>query len=121
MLIAVASPKGGVGKTTCAAHLAYGIAAAGYRTLALDLDPQNSLRLHFGIPLGEAGGLARGGPPACGLFLVPGRVSHSARSFLSCMWRELHSWVVRRALRSWRGSLAARPKLKPANDVAAFL
>ena len=64
MLIAVASPKGGVGKTTCAAHLAYGIAAAGYRTLALDLDPQNSLRLHFGIPLGEAGGLARGGPPA---------------------------------------------------------
>ncbi|HAB08467.1 MAG TPA: hypothetical protein DCG27_13695, partial [Alcanivorax sp.] len=28
VLIAVASPKGGVGKTTCAAHLAYGIAAA---------------------------------------------------------------------------------------------
>lgn len=64
MLIAVASPKGGVGKTTCAAHLAYGIAAAGYRTIAVDFDPQNSLRLHFGIPLGEASGLARGGPPA---------------------------------------------------------
>lgn len=63
MLIAVASPKGGVGKTTCAAHLAYGIAAAGYRTIAVDFDPQNSLRLHFGIPLGEAGGLARGGAP----------------------------------------------------------
>ncbi len=63
MLIAVASPKGGVGKTTCAAHLAYGIAAAGYRTIAVDFDPQNSLRLHFGISLGEAGGLARGGPP----------------------------------------------------------
>jgi cellulose synthase operon protein YhjQ len=63
VLIAVASPKGGVGKTTCAAHLAYGIAAAGYRTIAVDFDPQNSLRLHFGISLGEAGGLARGGPP----------------------------------------------------------
>ena len=63
MLIAVASPKGGVGKTTCAAHLAYGIAAAGYRTIAVDFDLQNSLRLHFGISLGEAGGLARGGPP----------------------------------------------------------
>ncbi|HEX5679174.1 MAG TPA: cellulose biosynthesis protein BcsQ [Alcanivorax sp.] len=61
MLIAVASPKGGVGKTTCAAHLAYGIAAAGYRTIAVDFDPQNSLRLHFGIPLGELSGLARAG------------------------------------------------------------
>jgi len=57
VLIAVASPKGGVGKTTCAAHLAYGIAASGYRAIAVDLDPQNSLRLHFGIPLGEASGL----------------------------------------------------------------
>lgn len=63
VLIAVASPKGGVGKTTCAAHLAYGIAASGYRAIAVDLDPQNSLRLHFGIPLGEASGLARGGSP----------------------------------------------------------
>lgn len=60
MLIAVASPKGGVGKTTCAAHLAYGSAAAGYRAIAVDLDPQNSLRLHFGIPLGEISGLSRG-------------------------------------------------------------
>jgi len=64
VLIAVASPKGGVGKTTCAAHLAHGIAASGYRTIAVDLDPQNSLRLHFGFPLGEARGLARGGLPA---------------------------------------------------------
>lgn len=63
MLIAVASPKGGVGKTTCAAHLAHGIAASGYRTVAVDLDPQNSLRLHFGIPLGEARGLASAGLP----------------------------------------------------------
>lgn len=60
MLIAVASPKGGVGKTTCAAHLAYGSAAAGYHAIAVDMDPQNSLRLHFGIPLNETGGLSRG-------------------------------------------------------------
>lgn len=64
MLITVVSPKGGVGKTTCAAHLAYGISAAsGYRVVAVDLDPQNSLRLHFGFPLNEARGLAYAGQP----------------------------------------------------------
>ena len=40
--------KGGSGKTTTAAHLAQWLALHGYRTLALDLDPQASLSALFG-------------------------------------------------------------------------
>lgn len=55
-LICVCSPKGGVGKTTLAANIAHGLHQAGRRVLALDLDPQNALRLHFGMPLGDGAG-----------------------------------------------------------------
>lgn len=55
-LIAIASPKGGVGKTTLTAHLAAILAGRGYSVLVLDLDPQNALRLHLGVPLREQGG-----------------------------------------------------------------
>ena len=59
-LICMASPKGGVGKTTLAANLADGLRRQGRRVLAIDLDPQNALRLHFGVPLQERDGfLAR--------------------------------------------------------------
>jgi cellulose synthase operon protein YhjQ len=55
-LICFASPKGGVGKTTLAANVASGLSRAGWTVIALDLDPQNSLRLHFGIALGDRNG-----------------------------------------------------------------
>jgi cellulose synthase operon protein YhjQ len=55
-LICFASPKGGVGKTTLAANVADGISRAGQKVIALDLDPQNSLRLHFGVALGDRTG-----------------------------------------------------------------
>jgi len=55
-LICVCSPKGGVGKTTLTANLAYSLARAGNKVLALDFDVQNSLRLHFGIPLADTRG-----------------------------------------------------------------
>lgn len=42
-VIAVTNFKGGSGKTTTAAHLAQYLALRGYRTLAVDLDPQASL------------------------------------------------------------------------------
>ena len=59
-LIAIASPKGGVGKTTLTAHLAAILAGRGYRVMVLDLDPQNALRLHLGVSIREQGGfLAR--------------------------------------------------------------
>lgn len=55
-LICVASPKGGVGKTTLASSLAYGIRREGFDVIALDFDPQNVLRLHLGLPLDDTGG-----------------------------------------------------------------
>jgi cellulose synthase operon protein YhjQ len=57
-LICFASPKGGVGKTTLAANVAHELAKGGLRVIALDLDPQNTLRLHFGIPLEDGAGFA---------------------------------------------------------------
>ena len=55
-LICFASPKGGVGKTTLAANVANELARGGQRVIALDLDPQNALRLHFGVPLADTTG-----------------------------------------------------------------
>ena len=55
-LIAIASPKGGVGKTTLTAHLAAILAGRGYRVTVLDLDPQNALRLHMGVSIREESG-----------------------------------------------------------------
>jgi chromosome partitioning protein len=58
-IVAVVSAKGGVGKTTLAANLASVLAAGGQRVVAVDLDPQNALRLHFGVPLESVDGLSR--------------------------------------------------------------
>ena len=58
-LVCFASPKGGVGKTVLTANVAGELARAGQRVIALDLDPQNALRLHFGIPLQDAAGFTR--------------------------------------------------------------
>lgn len=55
-LVCVCSPKGGVGKTTLAANLAWGLARAGSKVLAIDFDVQNALRLHFGVPLSDGRG-----------------------------------------------------------------
>jgi cellulose synthase operon protein YhjQ len=59
-LICFASPKGGVGKTTLTANLADALQRLGHRVLAIDLDSQNALRLHFGIPLSDRTGFVTG-------------------------------------------------------------
>lgn len=43
MIVTVANPKGGTGKTTTAAYLAHALAEAGVSVLAVDADPQGSL------------------------------------------------------------------------------
>jgi chromosome partitioning protein len=48
-VIAVTNFKGGSGKTTTAAHLSQYFALRGFRTLAVDLDPQASLSALFGL------------------------------------------------------------------------
>ncbi|MFT8244477.1 cellulose synthase operon protein YhjQ/BcsQ [Roseomonas sp. BN140053] len=55
-LICFASPKGGVGKTTLAANVAHALHRQGRRVLAMDFDPQNALRLHFGVPMTDGEG-----------------------------------------------------------------
>lgn len=57
-IVAVVSPKGGVGKTTVVANLASALADRGRAVTVVDLDPQNALRLHLQMPLGEPGGIA---------------------------------------------------------------
>nr|WP_269932838.1 plasmid partitioning protein RepA [Aminobacter sp. HY435] len=47
-VIAVTNFKGGSGKTTSSTHLAQHLALAGYRVLAIDLDPQASMSALFG-------------------------------------------------------------------------
>ncbi len=47
-VVAVFNMKGGVGKSTVAANLAWIIAQGGYRTLAIDADPQGHMTTSFG-------------------------------------------------------------------------
>lgn len=55
-LVCFASPKGGVGKTTLSANVALTLAERGRPVVAVDCDPQNSLRLHFSLPINHQGG-----------------------------------------------------------------
>jgi chromosome partitioning protein len=55
-IVAVANFKGGVGKTSTAAHLAMSAALDGYRVLVVDLDSQGSMTSIFGRPVEDEWG-----------------------------------------------------------------
>jgi chromosome partitioning protein len=47
--ITIVNQKGGVGKTTTAINLSHGLSLAGFRVLAIDLDPQATLSTWLGL------------------------------------------------------------------------
>jgi cellulose synthase operon protein YhjQ len=57
--VAFISGKGGVGKSTVCANLAVALAKRGKKVVVIDLDPQNSQRIHLGLSVDEIAGLVR--------------------------------------------------------------
>lgn len=103
-VISVVSAKGGVGKTTIAANLAVALHELGHPVLAVDLDPQNSLRFHFSFEAGAGRGLVHGQdtrlkdliqPTPIGVALIPyGQFDESQRLTFESLLARQPDWLA---------------------------
>jgi cellulose synthase operon protein YhjQ len=70
-IVTLISAAGGVGKTTVTANLAVALAQRRKKVLVVDIDPQNSQRIHLGLDPGQDAGLAREGITLKAIFDSP--------------------------------------------------
>jgi chromosome partitioning protein len=77
-IYAIANQKGGVGKTTTAVNMAACIAAAGYETLMVDVDPQGNATVGLGLSRDDENGIYEvlGGDVAAAAAVRPTGIAH---------------------------------------------